>query len=488
MRKALLSVAMFCLVTAAFAQNVNTVILFESNAVEIKRSSSDKLDNLIATTRPGDKVVFEMMGVVSKNYGAEELSNIALNRANALVDVLKKNGIPESNLKIQSQEMIQPTICTEPYTVYMVQMIMPGSIISEPLLATTEPEKKMDLSDYVIKNTQTFTVDPKKNIVVKGEEGTVVTFPAYSFVFPNGAPVAGEVEIELEEFYSSSDLLAHGLTTMSDGQLIESGGTIYVNASSGGQRVQMAAGTEFIMEFNSDAAKLDGMQTFMGSRQSDGTMNWTPAAAPEMTSVLDNVAQNEQDGVFGKITANNMYYNNINAQNVNWNQYNINNRGGYYDSFYMDTTAMTPEQLEEYRVQMAEYEEQMEYQNKINKMDSYMLTSSELGWINCDRFRDVVAEEKTNLIVEVAGDNQAAVRLVFSDIKCVMNGYGTNESTAFNSIPIGQKATVVAYYMVDDEPFYAMEEVTISPDGKVRIDPKAATETELKSALASLDT
>lgn len=477
MKKILPLFAAMLLTLSITAQDINTVLLFESNGPNLKTSSSEKLEKIFDNTKPGERISFEMMGAVSRNYSSEDHSNMALSRANLLIDVLVQFGVSHDNIELKSQEIFQPTVCKEPYTVYTVSMIMPGTLITEPLMpAQDEPQRMLDLSDYVLKETQHFTVDPQRTIIVKGEEGTVVTFPAYSFVYANGTPVTGDVDIELEEFYSSSDLLAHGLTTMSDGRLIESGGTIYVQASCNGQAIKMAPGAEFVMDFPIAGAELEGMQTFTGTRLSDGTMNWT-VPQEDIVGVLDQAYNDVIDGVYDEILINDM-----NIDQYQWNNINNNNRGyyQYYGEYGIDTAAMTVEEKQEYYAQL-------EYQENTGKMDSYMLSSSELGWINCDRFYDVVAEEKTNLIVQVEGDPQAAVRLVFSDIKCVMGGYGTNENIAFNSIPIGQKATVIAYYMIDDQPYFAMQEVTIPKDGKVTVEPLLVSETELKKGLESLD-
>jgi hypothetical protein len=126
------------------------------------------------------------------------------------------------------------------------------------------------LTDAVAK--QEFAVKNKKDTTIVGSKGIKVLIPKNCFDLPN--PNA-EVKIELKEYTTAEDFFFANLTTGSDGRLLESGGTIYINATSEGRNVSLKKGQKLSLAFPTGKAKpKPGMQTFYGVKESDGTLNW----------------------------------------------------------------------------------------------------------------------------------------------------------------------------------------------------------------------
>ncbi len=77
---------------------------------------------------------------------------------------------------------------------------------------------------------QLFTGNATAGFSITGAGGTEITFPAAAFVNANGDVVTGDVEIGIIEILTKKDLLLAGVPTESNGQLLESGGEIYIQA------------------------------------------------------------------------------------------------------------------------------------------------------------------------------------------------------------------------------------------------------------------
>lgn len=86
---------------------------------------------------------------------------------------------------------------------------------------------------------QQFTVDATEEFRITGEKGIEVTFPGGSLLDGNDQPVTGEVTIRLIELYSKTDIMLSGLSTESQGDLLESGGEFYLVAEQDGEALTL---------------------------------------------------------------------------------------------------------------------------------------------------------------------------------------------------------------------------------------------------------
>ena len=86
---------------------------------------------------------------------------------------------------------------------------------------------------------QTFTINPSTDYMVTGINGTTLFFNANTFEDMNGNTVSGPIEIEMIETQSNKDMLLWNRpTTTTNGQLLVSGGIVYVNVSQGGNQLK----------------------------------------------------------------------------------------------------------------------------------------------------------------------------------------------------------------------------------------------------------
>jgi hypothetical protein len=119
------------------------------------------------------------------------------------------------------------------------------------------------------------------------------------------------------------------------------------------------------------------------------------------------------------------------------------------------------------------------------KLDSYILSSGSLGWINCDKFSE--EPDVTNFVVEVDTSYHPSVRMVFKNIKSVMSGYADNAGNiSFSGIPVGERVTLVAYSIKDDVPYMAMKEIMITENGYDELRLGKTTKLRMETQLLAL--
>lgn len=86
---------------------------------------------------------------------------------------------------------------------------------------------------------QAFTGDASSGFTVTGAGGTEISFPADAFVDEDGNIISGAVEIGIIEILTKKDLLLSGVATESNGQLLESGGELYIEALQNGETLYL---------------------------------------------------------------------------------------------------------------------------------------------------------------------------------------------------------------------------------------------------------
>lgn len=108
-----------------------------------------------------------------------------------------------------------------------------------------------DLKNYLSANrdnaSQSFTINEDAGQTITGAQGTTIQFMPNSFVTLAGAPVTGNIQIQLVEIFSKKDMILMNAATMGrafDGTLkpLISGGEMKVTATQGGQKLKLAPG------------------------------------------------------------------------------------------------------------------------------------------------------------------------------------------------------------------------------------------------------
>lgn len=137
---------------------------------------------------------------------------------------------------------------------------------------------------------QTFTINATTLSTVTGSKGTVLTFQPNSFVTLSGAPVTGNIQIELVEIYSKKDMILMNKQTMGvtwNGlSILESGGEFSIAATQNGQKLKLAPGMSYQLDAPAPNGTNGQMGLFYGS-ETDNQVTWNQA-----DSSFINITQN----------------------------------------------------------------------------------------------------------------------------------------------------------------------------------------------------
>ncbi len=113
--------------------------------------------------------------------------------------------------------------------------------------------------------TQFFKINPARDTTIFGLRGGLFSIEKGSFEGTN------PVEIEIKEAYSPSEIVYAGLTTESDGRLLESGGMVYFNAMQNGKQTKLLKSVGISIPTNYINKE---MKLFKGEERPDGYINW----------------------------------------------------------------------------------------------------------------------------------------------------------------------------------------------------------------------
>lgn len=135
---------------------------------------------------------------------------------------------------------------------------------------------------------ETFDINhAEKAFEIKTKTGITLKFPENAFSDAMGNPVLGRVQLSVQHFQSKTDFASAGLSSSTaDGQALESGGMIDINAKSGNADVRIADGKSYKIEGNS--AYKEGFETFYGVGGNQTTWTNNPNAATANSQTANN--------------------------------------------------------------------------------------------------------------------------------------------------------------------------------------------------------
>ena len=354
------------------------------------------------------------------------------------------DGSDEYNLEL-SQKRVEAVQSYFNYTKYSVQSKCYGekSAVNKN---KTEDEKSLNRRVDVIfwqayqlgsekKKAQVYTFSPNKQIVFTAAEGTKIKIPANALVYENGTVPMGEVNIEITEFYSMSDIINNKLTTTFNGKLIESDGMININATRNNNPLRLKGGEKMEVGF-AEREENDGFGLYYGKEDPrSNTVNWVPAANPwaldrswSMSGaryyIGDTIEKWRSKFDFNKL-----------GQRIKVTERWEVDKGTHYDTLIMDKTINT---------------------NKI------ILKATQLGWINCDQIVNSTAP-LVDISVKTTGDIAANVVMIFNKRKAMINGVSDgNGHLVFYGVPAGESVTITGVGTGEGKLYFAKLPFTIS--------------------------
>jgi hypothetical protein len=269
------------------------------------------------------------------------------------------------------------------------------------------------------KTAQYFVIDPKRDTVITGDEGTKLLFEAGSLL--SNEPV----RIELREFYALGDLMKNDLPTVSNGRMIQTAGSIYLNATKNADSntpVKLNQNKGVGIQFS--AATDPGMQIFVKDPLSRET-NWI---LPE-----DRPAEDWQ---------------------MTWTL--LDPDGSIVDQ----QTFMSREAWEQHL-------KNREADAKADEVSRDQLRAYGFGFINCDKFYDA---PMVSLALPVDRSTLADHYLVYKNVRGVVKGALHRGEVDFGSVPANIPALLIAVSFFEGQAYYFESTITAGSDEQPVID------------------
>lgn len=185
-----------------------------------------------------------------------------------------KQGLQKGKLKVKTKQWLTGILIVALATSIVL-------VVKNKTFNTTKENIRYELNEENKKNwseadkqltPQLFTIKSNVDTVIETQGGIIVSIPANAFL-NNNSPVNGEIELELKEALTPFDIMKSGLSTTSNGKLLETGGMFYINAIQNGKNlsINQTKGVYVSIPDNNPGKK---MMLFDGERLENGQINW----------------------------------------------------------------------------------------------------------------------------------------------------------------------------------------------------------------------
>lgn len=142
------------------------------------------------------------------------------------------------------------------------------------------PTELIDSLKSIGQEGQKNEIDPTKDNVIKGKNGTVIYIAANSLVDEKGTPISSKTIIELKEHYSIADYITSNLQTVHNDDILQTQGMIYFSAKTAdGTTVEIVKSKPIRIEFPVKE-KIAEAKIFTGNRDENGNLNWSEINEP----------------------------------------------------------------------------------------------------------------------------------------------------------------------------------------------------------------
>lgn len=380
------------------------------------------------------------------------------------------------------------------------------------------------------KPEQTYLIHTGRDTILYGSEGTSIEIPANSFSVETGDATAGKLEIKLKEYYQVSDMLLANLSTTSNNQLLETGGMIHLEAFVNGQKCELKKGETLEIAFPTKTRKND-MRLFSG-QWSNEKINWKPMEVPKGSVILGKGSLQEFPGgneALGKYLRDNLQYPkdafDREIQGKVWIEFSVSPKGeprGFRVARGVDTLLdqaalavvskmpnwsacqssswcpslrmMLPVTFKILgsnaksisRKYQREFESSMDSTKlqsaSMSDLSQYLFRTSQLGWINCDRFIGS-PKPRINYFVEVEKNAKVDVKLVFKSIRSILTGQLVDGKYQFLNVPEGEPVTLVALKYEKGQYYLDVRDAEVSNAGGPAFDFEPVTMDQLKKQM-----
>lgn len=387
---------------------------------------------------------------------------------------------------------------------------------------------------------QTFIVNSDSVVVITGARGAKLYIDPAKLETKDGQAYTGPITVELIELQTTVDMLFAAAPTVSNGELLETGGSYYINCKTeGGEDLQMQS--EGAVQLELPHLGNDSMNLFVGEKQKDGTLNWKETddtiksvKRPAYYIAMDYYKRTARRCYYDKATHQMVYeikaYDEMEWKEdgrwklnvwrrLTWNKQrlkmNMSDDFRYASTVPLDSS-FTYKQLNLGRI-FSRYRGQAKlvsggirpttkpnYQyfsrktnvtttlhqidNRVNMQNAYLAQIPGFGWINCDRLYNTGkrTEVYVNLPVKEKGKDETAYfsYIVFKSIKGILGGSSVIDGKIqYQNIPVGEEVVMVVMCEKDGVIMADVKTLNITKKMEYTVNLKPTTATDMRAML-----
>src|SRR5690554_3376178 len=130
------------------------------------------------------------------------------------------------------------------------------------------------------KKSEFFKVSGLENHILETKSGTIISIPQGAFRDENGNIVEKEVQIEINDIKTIEDQILSNMTSQQGGKALQSGGSIYINATHNGKQLSLNEDSPIYIETSIKDPESDFL-IFEGIRNDKGEMQWISPTPPK---------------------------------------------------------------------------------------------------------------------------------------------------------------------------------------------------------------
>ena len=340
-----------------------------------------------------------------------------------------------------------------------------------------------------------FAINSNSDTTLKTKNGTTIKIYANSFMIADSTNFSGTVNLEIKEAFKPLEFVLGNLMTVSNNQLLSSGGMIFVNAQVDGKNLSLKNGSE--IGFFVPTNLLDEeMMIYTGSRDTNQVINWE-SPEPIINSKLRTLEEHF-------ITITYEYYGKFNSKDKVFQDWLWEPNRKVGDKTKVDTVKVKVIEIAKDFVSLREIENGLFIPDVISNKGqngfvedyntSYIFSVKKLGWANIDKLFNDPKSEEVEMLAQI--DNQNEFGFVFTSLllpeqnmyipgyKKKDNSFGFTQNDAEKLVlPIGSIAFLLATSYKDDKPFFKINTVTIEKNMKFSFALEETTPEELKKIL-----
>jgi len=428
-RIVLITLSIFLSSVSLNAQDYN--LYFDLNSDTMRIDDVGKLHDLINSFNPKTNTI-RIVGFADTTGNNKFNLDLSKRRAISIKDYIVKKGIAATSIKIDYKGETND-VSTDNFYNRRVEIY----------LMTKEKEIKTftEFVNSMKPSRQNYKFQSYSDLRIEGKKGTVIKIPANSFMLQDGKPANGELQLVLTEYYDIKDFFSEKLTTISDGNLLSSGGMVNINAYKDGKELQLYKDAEIELAFPKSGE--NRFFTFYGERAKDGAMNWV------LDKKLYERARKKAEDIYGatfSVTGDSLVVTDKKTARERNKRVNLN-----------PITKTLVVLTEKDKVDIEKYYQEQEKINTARSKYYNILSSSKMRFINCDAYMRETSMVIVNYKVEIENEdlNILTAVLLLKKTNSIMtfSNITNKEMNLMARLPINQDIELLVMGMKDSTLF-----------------------------------